>query len=217
MNVILADDHSFILDSFKTIIIETLQSEPLELIECTSCEITFNAIQEMLSQNKSFDLAVLDYSMPPFLEQKMLTGGDLASYIKQFMPNCKVIIITAMMDGITVFEIAQKVKPEGFVFKIDLDPNNFPILLNQVMYGKIYKSTGVERMYREGWETNVLAEDYNRQILYHLAQGYMIKAMSEKIGLGEGAINKRIAKMKKALNVDNNTTLLQEAKKRSFV
>ncbi len=217
MNVILADDHPSILDSFKRLIIATLQSEPLELLECTSCEVTFNAVQEALSQNKSFDLALLDYSMPPFPEKKMLTGGDLALCIKKCMPHCKVIIITAMMDGITVFEITQKIKPEGFIFKSDLDPYNFPILLKEVMDGKVYKSTGVEKMYREGWETAVLFDDYNRQILYYTSKGYRIKDMSEAMHISEVTIHKRIAKIKKALHIEDNTTLLRGAKERGYI
>lgn len=217
MNVILADDHPSILDSFKRLIIATLQSEPLELLECTSCEVTFNAVQEALSQNKSFDLALLDYSMPPFPEQKMLTGGDLALCIKKCMPNCKVIIITAMMDGVTVFEITQKVKPDGFIFKSDLDPHNFPILLKEIMDGKVYKSKGVKELYREGWETAVLLEDYNRQILYYTSKGYRIKDMSEAMHISEVAIHKRIAKIKKALHIEDTATLLRGAKERGYI
>lgn len=217
MNILLADDHRSILDSFRIMLVAAFQTQPLELVECTSCEMVFNTVQETLSQNQSFDLALLDYSMPSHPEQKMLTGGDLALYIRKCMPRCKIVIITGVMTGFTVFEITQKVKPDGFIFKSDLDNDNFSLLLKDVLDGKAYKSKGVHEMYRQGLENNVLLEDYNRKILYYISMGYKIKEISETMGLSEATMNKRIAKIKKAFNIDDTMTLLREAKTRGYV
>lgn len=217
MNIILADDHQTILTALKAMIVDTLSDKSFEIVECISCEMTFNAIENALSQNKSFDLAFLDYSMPSYTEQNMHTGGDLALHIKKSMPYCKVIIMTGVINGITVFEITQKVKPNGFIFKSDLDNDNFSMLLKDVLNGKTYKSNGVQEMYRQGLETNVLLEEYNRKILYYISIGYKIKEISETMGLSDATINKRIAKIKKAFNIDDTMTLLREAKKRGYV
>lgn len=133
------------------------------------------------------------------------------------MPTCKVILITGAMDVITVFEITQNVRPEGFIFKSDLTPDSFSKAVKDILNGMIYRSEGVQQINQQNSEMYIFTNRFNRQILRYISLGYKIKEISEELHLSEAAINKRIAKMKTELKLIKSANLLKEIKKRGYV
>ncbi|WP_026977204.1 response regulator transcription factor [Flavobacterium tegetincola] len=108
MNILIADDHSSTVTGLQTILKQIVNNEFLTFSESFSCEETFQRIHDTLSKNKVFDLALLDYGMPPCPEQEIYSGGDLALHLKSVMSEFKVLLMTGAMNGITVFDVVQK-------------------------------------------------------------------------------------------------------------
>ncbi|MFY0483202.1 hypothetical protein ACI6PS_11400 [Flavobacterium sp. PLA-1-15] len=217
MKTILADDHPSTLIALKAMLNSSLENKRYEFTECLSCKETYLAIENKLSENKAFDFALLDYSMPTYPEQEINNGGDLCLHLKKTMPNCKVFIITAIIDNVTLFDILQNAKPDGIALKSDLTHENFPLALEYIFKGEKYRSETVVKKLDEIWATEIFVQPSNRKILYYLSQGYRIKDMCTELDLTEGGIHKRIAKIKMALNVTDDSNILREAKKRGFV
>ncbi|RZK10334.1 MAG: response regulator transcription factor [Flavobacterium sp.] len=217
MKILIADDHPSILLAFKAMLNSGLKNQTVEFSECLSCKETFLAVENKLLEHKAFDLALLDYSMPTYAEQEMSNGGDLCMHIKSKMPNCKVFIITSVIDNVSLFDIIQNTKPDGIALKSDITNENFSFAIEAVLNDKKYRSETVTKKLDEIWETDLFVQPYNRKILYYISQGYRIKEMSAELCISEGAINKRIAKIKVALNVSEYSSILREAKKRGFV
>ncbi len=217
MNILLADDHQMTINGFKMMLTSEIITSEIYFSECSSCEDTFLSIQKELSENKTFDLALLDYSMPAYTLQNINSGGDLCLYIKKVMPDCRVFIVTAVTDTITLFDIIQNINPDGFALKSDLSYNKLSEIINAILQKKIYRSEGIIKKYNEIWETDVFVNELNRKILHYISLGYKIKEISTMLFITEGAINKRIVKIKTALNISCDSNILKEAKKRGLV
>lgn len=215
MKVLLADDQQLTVSAYRMMI--GSETKEAMFTECLSCEATYHAIESGFSKNQVFDLALLDYSMPVYSEQNMNNGGDLCLHIKKIMPNCKVFIITAIVDNVTLFDILQNAKPDGIALKSDLTHENLHLALQYIFKGEKYRSETVVKKLDEIWATEIFVQPSNRKILYYLSQGYRIKDMCSELDLTEGGIHKRIAKIKVALNVTDDSSILREAKKRGFV
>jgi DNA-binding NarL/FixJ family response regulator len=62
-----------------------------------------------------------------------------------------------------------------------------------------------------------MVEDYNRQILLYMSKGFKIKELADIICLTTSAIQKRIVRMKKAFDVDDDNGLVKEAIRQGFI
>ena len=217
MNILIADDHPFIVDTFIVAFEKELPMESLYFYKCYSCKEIFDTTENELAQNKTFDLVLLDYSMPSYPDKKFFSGGDAAIYIKRAMPNCKIIIMTSSMHSITVFDVIQNINPDGFFFKSDYTHEDLKQILKSVFEEKKYRSSGINKKYQEELDDKIWADSCNRKILHFIALGFKIKEICEELHLSEAAINKRIHKMKKFMGVKEVSGLLKEAKKRNYV
>ena len=66
MKILVADDHPSILLAFKAMLNSCLESNLLEFSECLSCEETYRVIEDEFSKERTFELALLDYSRPSY-------------------------------------------------------------------------------------------------------------------------------------------------------
>jgi DNA-binding NarL/FixJ family response regulator len=217
MNILIADDHPTINEVFQTLFNAALHNEPNTFAVGHCCKTTFYRIQEASAKNHFFDVALLDYRMPGYPEQQLFSGVDIALHIKKIMPKCKIIMMTAAMDLVTVFDIIQILNPEAFFYKSDFRPDDLLPILKEVFAGNKYRSEDIVKNYQKGWETSILIDSINRKILSYLALGFKIKEISAEMGLSESAIHKRISKMKEDLQVSDSSGLLKEVKKRAYV
>ena len=217
MNILIADDHPFIVDTFIVAFEKELPMESLDFYKCYSCKEIFDTTENELAQNKTFDLVLLDFSMPSYPDKKFFSGGDAAIYIKRAMPNCKIIIMTSSMHSITVFDVIQNINPDAFFYKSDYVSNDFQQILKTISDGKKYRSIGINKKYQKELDDKIWADSCNRKILHFIALGFKIKEICEELHLSEAAINKRIHKMKKFMGVKEVSGLLKEAKKRNYV
>ena len=217
MNVLIADDHKVTIAFFASSIGNLFKDKEKNLSECICCKEAFESIELALAENTLFELAILDYRMPPFPEQGIQSGKDLAVLLQKKMPDCKIIIITGNMDSITIFDVIHHVNPDAFLFKSDFSPSDLPQILETISKGEKYKSEGILKKYQEDLNSDFLIHSINRKILQAIDKGWNISDISEELHLSKAAINKRIFKMKKSMNVKEVNGLLKEAKKRGYV
>jgi DNA-binding NarL/FixJ family response regulator len=218
MKLLIVDDHPMTVDGY----VNTIQSVSLldskHIFEKGySCEDAYNAIVTAQEANKPFDLAILDFTLPPYPEEKIMSGSDLISLLRAVMPNCKIIMITAHTEILTIYEILKKYYPEGLVVKSDITPENLLVIIKTVLLGNEYTSPKVKECVAEIWKKDLMVEDHNRQILIYLSKGFKIKDINKQMNLCTSAIQKRVILMKRAFNVTDDSGLLLEAKNRKFV
>ncbi|SHM73545.1 response regulator [Flavobacterium xanthum] len=218
MNIFLVDDHPMTVEGYSNALLET----PFGLrnpifTKAYNCEDAYAILLRKLSLKKLFDIAIIDKGLPSYEAKSILSGSDLAIYIREMMPNCKIIMITAHTEVIIVYDIVKKVRPEGLMIKNDVTPQKLQQAVTAIFAGEQYYSTIVKKCINEIWKKELMIEDYNRQILLYLSKGFKIKELESIIYLTTSTIQKRIIRMKKAFEVTDETGLVKEAIKQGFI
>lgn len=218
MNILLVDDHPMTVEGFMNALLQVnFFKEKANFTKIHNCKDGYETIIKLSKSLKSFDLAILDQGLPGYAEQFLESGSDLALSIRQYMPDCKIIMITAHTEVIVIYDILQRVNPDGLIIKNDISPNNLQLIVTEVMQGNQYQSPMVKNCIQEIWKKELMFDDYNRQILSYLSKGFKVKDLDEVVSLGDSAIQKRVIQMKNAFNVTDSNGLVKEAMKQGFI
>lgn len=218
MNIFLVDDHPMTVEGYNN----ALLAAPFGLCKpiftkAYNCEEAYDTLSRRLDLKELFDIAIIDKGLPGYEEKSILSGSDLAILIREKMPNCKIIMITAHTEVIIVYDIVKKVRPEGLIIKNDVTPEKLQQAVIAVMAGEQYYSVVVQKCINDIWKKQLMIEDYNRQILLYLSKGFKIKELESILHLTTSTIQKRIIRMKKAFDVTDDTGLVKEAIKQGFI
>ncbi|WP_296685843.1 response regulator [Flavobacterium sp.] len=218
MNVFVVDDHPMTVEGYVNSLTGGSFGEHHPVFtKAYNCEEAYKNILRCISEKQFFDIAIIDKGLPSYEEKSILSGSDLAIFIRKEMPNCKVIILTAHTEVIIVYEIYKKVRPDGFIIKTDITPEKLQQAVIEIIYGNTYLSNTVKNCINEIWKKELMVEDYNRQILLYLSKGFKIKELEGVIFLTTSAIQKRIIRMKKTFEVTDDSSLVKEAIKQGFI
>jgi DNA-binding NarL/FixJ family response regulator len=218
MNVLLIDDHPITVEGY----INALLTAPFGLFDpvftkAYTCEEAYTVLTKNPIKKNPFDIAIIDQGLPSYEEKSIFSGSDLAVLIREIMPNCKIIIITAHAEVVIIYDIAKKVRPDALLIKNDVTTEKLQEALMKIIRGNKYQSPTVQKCIDEIWKKELMIEDYNRQILLYLSNGFKIKELESIIHLTTSAIQKRVIRMKKAFNVTDDTGLVKEAIKQGFI
>lgn len=218
MRILITDDHQNMIDSLKTILTYAFEGEKnVHILESLNCTDAIFKIKKHAEANEPFDLAILDYTMPGDEEQAIFNGGDLCLFLREKMPFCKSFFFTAHIEDFVVINLYQKIKPDAIVIKSDVHGNELIKAFKEVIEGNKYNSSSVLEITSKMWEEEIFTKETNRKIVELISNGYKIKEIANELSLSEVAIQKRIAKIKKGLNITDDTSILREAKRRGYV
>lgn len=218
MNIFIADDHQMTIEGYKMILsFSNVLGDNVNYIEANSCEEAYLKINNSLKLNTKIDLAIIDYSMPIYRQENIFNGADVCKYLKKIFPNCKIIILTASIDNITLFDIVQNVSPDGIATKMDISGDVFLEIIETVLSGNKFRSSYVVEQLEEIWENEVFINEKNRLILQYLSLGYKINEVASELSVSEITIKKRISKIRQSFNLKEDENILKEAKSRGYI
>jgi DNA-binding NarL/FixJ family response regulator len=218
MNILLVDDHPMTVEGFMNVLLKAnFSKEKPVFTKKHSCEGAYIVITEAIQKEQLFDLAIIDQGLPSYPEQFLASGSDLALLIRKRMPNCKIIMVTAHSEVITIYDIVKKVNPDGLINKNDINPDNLQLIVSEVMQGNQYHSLTVKNCINEIWKKELMFDDFNRQILSYLSIGFKVKELEDVVHLSTSAIQKRVIRMKTAFEVTDDSGLVKEAIKQGFI
>ncbi|WP_300093393.1 hypothetical protein [Flavobacterium sp.] len=217
MNILIAEDQEFVHESLQTAFNSAFENDQHTFIKCLNCKKVYDLVEEQIFEGNIIHYALLDICMPSYEEKQLFSGKEVALHIKYLMPHCKIIMMTASMDTITIIDIIHGVSPDGFLYKSDFDVDGLARIIKEISKGTIFRSESIAIQYEKVVENSFLLESINRKILKLIDMGFKIKDIRQELNLTEATINKRIAKMKVALKIDNSVGLLREAKRRGYL
>lgn len=218
MNILLVDDHPMALDLYENVIIENfMHLHPVVITKSLNCKEAYDALIYAKRNNTGFDLAILDYSLPVYKEENILSGNDIANLIRKGNQACKIIIITSHTEILLVYDILKKTQPNGIAIKNDITATGLKKMIERVLNGDLYQSELVKTYVKEIWKKELLAEETNRQILFYLSKGYKVKELDRVIALAASTIQRRIIDIKKTFDVSDDTSLIKEAIRQGFI
>jgi DNA-binding NarL/FixJ family response regulator len=217
-NILIVDDHPFIIQGYKNAITRYNPKEfEFSISEAIDCKSAYEIITN--PETATFDIAFLDISMPTYEEKGLFSGEDLAKLLNKFMPNCKIILLTMYTELLKIKNIIDAVNPNGLVIKSDLDFNELLFGFDKVIKNEIYYSQSIQKMMDLDKAETLEIDLFDKQILFHLSKGTKTKDIPQYIPISLEAIEKRKLNLKKLLDLKNESDieLVREAKKRGLL
>lgn len=203
-NILIVDDHPFIIEGYKNAITRYKPKEYDFLItQAKDCKSGYEIIIDPATA--SFDIAFLDISMPAYEEKEIYSGEDLAKLIMEHMPNCKIILLTMYTELLKIKTIIRTIKPKGLVIKNDLTFDELLFAFDKVMKNSTYYSQSVIEMLEESPKDSIEIDQLDEQILFHLSKGTKTDEIPHYIPISLKATIRRIDNLKGLLNVNEGT------------
>jgi two-component system, NarL family, response regulator NreC len=218
IKILMIDDHPSMLEGYKII----LSYNPFGYEVETTAAYSSQKAYEIITNNGSptvFDIVFLDYSLPAFEEKKIRNGEDLSLLVKKHFPLAKIMLITSHAEAILLYNIVQRINPEGFLVKSDFTADELLVAFDAVLKGEIYHSQTVKNSIKEMSSSKMYLDSINRQILSLIAQGLKTKSMPEYLRISLSAIEKRKIHIKEYFNIKkgNDEDILREARKMGLI
>jgi DNA-binding NarL/FixJ family response regulator len=217
-NILIVDDHPFIIEGYKNAITRYKTDEYTFMIDqAKNCETAYDIITN--PETAPFDIAFLDISMPPFESKNIFSGEDLAKLLQTYMPNCKIILLTMYTELLKIKTIVKTINPAGLIVKNDL---NFEVLIfaiDTIINNKKYYSDSIISMLELVDADAVEIDVFDKQILFHLSKGTKKSELPQYILLSAGAIERRKKDLMLLLKIESglDKDLVQEAKAKGLL
>lgn len=214
MKIALIDDHPIIIEGYKSILISKEIESEENIAILSSLAEAYAFIKENAENQVVIDLFVIDYNMPENVENNLYNGEDLAHQIRHYLPNAKIVLLTSIATPILLFEIIQRLQPEGLWLKSDIGMLIFLNHTSSVLSGKTVYSESVNKAYRNVVNYTSILDETNRKILLLLNDGIKTKNLPDYLNLSIDTINHRKSNLKILLGLDKSDDfeLLQKAK-----
>ena len=212
-NILIVDDHPFIIEGYKNAI-KRYHPEQYDFYidQAKDCQAAYNIITN--PDTPKFDIAFLDISMPTFAEKNIYSGEDLAKLLSQYMPNCKIILLTMFTELLNIKTIISTINPGGLVIKNDLTFDELLFAFDTVLKNEKYYSESVLKMLSQSEENRIEIDQFDKQILFHLSKGTKLNDITQYIPISLAAIESRKLNLKELLKIQggSDNDLVREAK-----
>ena len=213
-NILIVDDHPFIIEGYKNAI-KRYHPEQYDFYidQAKDCQSAYNIITN--PDTPKFDIAFLDISMPTFAEKNIYSGEDLAKLLSQYMPNCKIILLTMFTELLNIKTIINTINPCGLIIKNDLTFDELLYAFDKVLKNHRYYSESVLKMLNQSEDNIIQIDQFDKQILFHLSKGTKIDEITQYIPISLVEIERRKLNLKELLKIQgaSDRDLVQEAKK----
>lgn len=216
MNVLIIEDHPLTANAYQKILSES-NNKKINIVNARDCKQAYYALCRAKETGQSFELAVIDYSIPAYREKNLFSGADVAVLIKKCCTECKLLMITAHYETLIIYDLVRKINPLGLATKNDLTVDNLYNIFNDILGSKMYRSPHIKACVQWVWDNNLTLDTHNREILYYLGKGYRIKDLEAVISLSSSAIQNRILKLKKVFGVKDERELIRKLKDENFL
>ena len=213
-NILIVDDHPFIIEGYKNAI-KRYHPEQYDFYidQAKDCQAAYNIITN--PDTPKFDIAFLDISMPTFAEKNIYSGEDLAKLLSQYMPNCKIILLTMFTELLNIKTIINTINPCGLIIKNDLTFDELLYAFDKVLKNDKYYSESVLKMLNQSEDNTIQIDQFDKQILFHLSKGTKLEEITQYIPISLVEIERRKLNLKELLKIQgaSDRDLVQEAKK----
>lgn len=218
INLLIVDDHPFIIQGYQHAINSFTSKENYEFVisQADSCKTGYEII---MNAEKPFDVVLLDLNMPAYPEKNILSGEDLAFLAREKNPECRLMMLTMSNDMDKVLSLIDTVNPNGLVIKIDLDHKEMMRGFEKVMRSLYYYSNSVIKLLRVKQYEGYDFDQYDKELLIQMSNGIKPRYLSKYVPLTVENVEKRLLDMYLLFKIDTfkYTDLLVKVKKKGLI
>jgi len=219
IKILIVDDHPMIIEGYKNALLSINSDQiTLDVDTADTCDTAFEKIKAS-SRDNPYDVVFLDIKLPPSSNGLIISGEDLGIKTKELTPNTKVVILTMFNNNFRIHNILKNVNPDGFLVKSDVTSDELTRAFHVILNDPPYYSHTVTKLLRTRIINDVVLDDIDRNILFHLSKGIKTKNLTAHIPLSLAAIEKRKRHLKEIFQVEKkgDESLLEEARKTGFL
>ncbi len=217
-NILIVDDHPFIIEGYKNGITRYKPTEfEYSISQAIDCKSAYEIITD--PKIKKFDIAFLDISMPTYEEKGLHSGEDLARLLKEFMPNCQIILLTMYTEELKIKNIIESINPSGLVIKNDLTFDELLFGFDKVINNETYYSQSIQKTIDLAQQDTIEIDLFDKQILFHISKGTKTIDIPQYVPISLEAIEKRKLNLKTVLNIqgESDIELVREARDKGLL
>lgn len=213
-NVLLVDDHPITIDGYMNILTNHNDTF-IDYTTAFSCEEAYVQITKNFLSQKTIDLAFLDISLPPYEVKNIQNGTDLGALIRKYFPECKIILLTMHSEPMLIHNAINKINPEGFIVKNDINAHSLLTAYLSIMQGQKFYSATISKVLIQTIIKKLNIDAIDCQILELISKKIKTKDMPKHLNLSLSAIEKRKASIKTKILKDKGSDkeLIEEAEK----
>jgi len=216
MNILIVDDHPTMVEAYKGIVLSLFENKSPEIVTAGNCEAAFRALNYPLAH---FDLILLDVILPAYEAQQLFSGKDVALLAKEKLPSCKIVMLTSHSEKFVLYNIVERIKPDGLLVKSDFTPDELSYALAEVISDQTYYSITVKQGLKNLQKQDFYLDTTNRQIVSLLSKGIQTKNLPNHLNLSISAIDKRKVQIKIFFGIEKGTDedIIREARDQHYI
>lgn len=191
LKILIVDDHPLLIDAYINLISCTVDKYKIYFLKGTNAKDAYNIIKLNHIEKINIDLAIFDISIPEYKEENIFDGTDLAIEFKNKFIDSKVIIISMHDEGCLLSKIFNKIQPDGFLNKSDINFDTFSTTISKILENEVIISNTIIKALKKFNELKYKFDDIDYEIIKLLEKDIKTKDIPPIIGLTLSAIEKR--------------------------
>ncbi len=218
VNLLIIDDHHLMIEGYKSILSYADCGLKFSLSTAHDCESGYKILGNPKNAGK-FDLVFIDRGLPPYEQEKIFNGDDLAIVARKNYPDTKIVILTSHAQAFVLYNIVKSINPDGLLVKSDFDADELVNAVKKILSGETFYSVTVRQNIRELSTRDAFLDNYNRQIITLLSKGIKTKNLPEYLPLSISAIDKRKVQIREYFNIGcgGDEEIIREARTAGFI
>jgi len=180
--ILLIDDHPITVDAYITILSKQENSEAvIDFTTAYSCREAYKKITANYNSQKTFQVAFVDISLPPYDAKQIYCGINLAILIKRYFPACKIILLTMHSEGLIVKKAMEQINPDGFILKNEIDTKSLLTAYKSIIGGNTYYSPSISKIHNDNTLNTLNFDAIDCQILELIFKKYCSNSKTIKL------------------------------------
>ena len=206
VRILAVDDHEMTALGYKYILEDSEFADFNVKVEIATNFDQGKSKIEMSKRAVPYDVILLDIQLFSPESKDPRTGIDLGMVARKEVPKSKVVFMSSYSDNYRINNIFKTVNPDGYMVKS---------IVNDSPY---YTASALSAI-RRRMSTDIVIDEQDQKILYHLSQGIHTRDIAPLIGSANTTVEARKRQLKALFDVKNGNdlALINEAKTRGFL
>ena len=185
VRILAVDDHEMTALGYKYILEDSEFTDFNVKVEiATSFEKGKTKI-ETSKRAVPYDIILLDIQLFSPESKDPRTGIDLGIVARNEVPNSKVVFMSSYSDNYRINNIFKTVNPDGYMVKSEIDEMSLKTMVETIVNESPYYTASALSAIRRRMSTNIVIDEQDQKILYHLSQGIHTRDIAPLICSGE--------------------------------
>lgn len=219
VRILAVDDHEMTTLGYKYILEDSDFIDFNVKVEIAKSFQTGKDKIEFSKRSIPYDIILLDIQLFSPESKDPRTGIDLGLIARKEVPNSKVVFMSSYSDNYRINNIFKTVNPDGYMVKSEIDEMSLKTMVETVMNKPPYYTASALAAIRRKMANDIVIDDQDQKILYHLSQGIHTRDIAPLIGSANTTVEARKRQLKALFDVKNGNdlALIKEAKNRGFL